>query len=50
MARKLAGLGAVWMERVENNGDLTSEMEGPYFSSFQVLHPNDKSISSFGSY
>lgn len=50
MAQKLAGLGAVWRERVENNGDLTSEMEGHCFSSFQVLHPNDRSISSFRSY
>lgn len=45
MARTLAGLRAIWWARVENNG----EMEEHCFSSSQVLHPNDRSISSFGS-
>lgn len=45
MAWKPAGLGAIWWDRVENN----DEMEEHCFCSSQVLHPNDKSISGFGS-
>lgn len=48
-AQTLAGLGALWRERVENNSDLSSEMEGHCFSSSHIVHPNAKSISSFGS-
>lgn len=48
-AQTLAGLGALWRDRVGNKGDLCSEMARHCFCSSQVVCPNARSISSFGS-